>query len=297
MRHLAYFIATGHHNYRVGIQLAILSLRRFGRFTGDIVVFSDVEFSLPGGARLRLLPEELRGRPTLKMRAGALLPLEVYDTVLYADCDILFRGSMAPLLERCVASQRLVCTDDMGSRTREPFFCKCLDAHELARVGQEPGLNAGFFIAPGAKLRKNLRDWTRTLACCTGREGSGIDQPPFNAAVQRGLIPIELVEGMMWFPSHHPNAPDGASGEERLAETAVYARTKATAPLAHFTGLVARPEGLGRMAVEYLKRLVTHPLHLGPPRVPKLPDVAAEAKRRRSGQVEVRAYQAASSAE
>ncbi len=254
MADLAYFVATGRREFRVAVNLAIRSLRRFGRFRGEIVVFADRPFPLPRGVRLELLTAEEQRRPSLKMAAGRRLDLERHRTVLYADCDLLFRSSMEPFLERCAATGKLICTDDMGLKAGEEWFCKSLSAEERARFAGAPGINSGFFCAPGGRLREILARWEAETLRSLDLPGYGIDQPPLNALVLREEIEAEVPTGLMWFPFNHDNSPERTGGERE-----VYLRARRTAPLVHFTGLTLFPEQLGRMLVRYLVTSLRHP--------------------------------------
>ena len=251
---LAYLIATGGEAYREAVSIAVRSLRRIGRFAGEIVVFSDRQFPLPRGVELELLAPHEVSRPTLKCHTGRSLPLERYQRVLYLDSDIVVRAPLEPLLARC-ATGRLVCTDDMGAKAGWDWFSKCFSPPELLRFGDLPGLNAGFFCAEGARLREWLTAWESMICACAGCPGSGIDQPPFNAAIRRGLIPVEWVPEQMWFPHHHPLAPDLAG-----RDTEAWLRTRHSAPLAHFTGTGVRPEQLQQMSNEYARQVLSGPL-------------------------------------
>jgi hypothetical protein len=253
MADLAYLVATEHDALRAAANLAVRSLRRFGQFSGDIVVFTDRLFALPDDVeQLVLAPHELE-RSALKCRAGSKLDLESYQRVLYLDADILVRSSLDGILARC--RDRVVCTDDMGLTTRMDFFSRCFSEADLASLGDLPGVNAGFFCAPGARLREWLRIWEHAIAEHAHMPGAGIDQPPFNFSLRKGLIPFDLVPDQMWFPRYHPNSPDLA-GRTTLA----YERTQARGPLAHYCGLRVRPDQLTRMRAEYAWQWMTRPL-------------------------------------
>lgn len=251
---IAYLIATQQECYREAVNIAIRALRRLGGFKGEIAVFCDTAFRVPRGVEQILLrPDEL-DRPTIKCRAGARLDLERYQRVLYLDADVLVRFPLDAILARCDQG-RLVCTDDMASKTSWDFFSRCFAPRELDRYGDLPGINAGFFCAPGKQLRKWLRIWEQTADECAGCPGAGYDQPPLNAAIRRGLIPLELIPDQMLFPGYHPNSPDWAG-----SITDVYARTSQNAPLVHFNGIGVRPDQLRSMAVQYAYHLLTRPL-------------------------------------
>lgn len=255
MADLAYLIATEHDELREAANVAVRSLRRFGQFSGDIVVFTDRLFALPADVeQIVLAPHELE-RSALKCRAGSKLDLESYQRVLYLDADILVRAPLDGILARC--RDRLVCTDDMGLTTRMDFFSRCFSEAELASLGDLPGVNAGFFCAPGTQLREWLQIWERVIAEHAHKPGAGIDQPPFNFCLRNDLIPFELVPDQMWFPCYHPNSPDLAGRTTRA-----YARTKARGPLAHYVGLRVRPDQLTRMHAEYAWQLLTRPLRV-----------------------------------
>jgi len=252
---LAYLIAAGHERYREAANIAIRALRHLGGFRGDIAVLTDVPFRLPADVeQIPLEPADLGDRPVLKCRAGRKLDLECYQRVVYLDVDILVRAPLAPILDRC-ESGRLVATDDMGAKTVRDFFRRCFSSEELERYGGLPGINAGFFCAPGKRLRDWLHIWEETARECAGCPGHGFDQPPLNAAIRRGRIPLEYVPEQMCFLAHHWHAPDWAG-----AITEVYARTLQHAPLLHFTGMTVRPEQLRAMSNQYCYHLLCKPL-------------------------------------
>lgn len=230
---LAYLVAFGSWRYRRAAAYAIRALRGAGGFAGEVAVLSERPWRAPGGARVAVVDDpELRAEPKwLKLRAREILDLARYERVLFIDCDIVVRAPLADLLARC-GHGRLVCTDDLRHTVGHGMCARCLEPDELAAHGERTmGINSGFFCATGTRLDAHLATWCDVQRACAGRPGPGFDQPALNAAMVRGLIPVDLHEGLMWFPGRDPRME----------------RCRTDAPLVHFHGIGRHLSRLWRM--------------------------------------------------
>ncbi len=241
---LVYLLATGRARYFWAARLAIDSVRRFGGFSGPIMVVSDRPWRAPHGAEVRVLPAARLRLPYIpKSAIRDVTPLEDWATVTFLDADVLVRAPLAPWIERA-REGRMVAADDMGNRVGEGWCEACLTPDERRDAADAPGINAGFFSARGDRLGAFFDAWQAVVERNRPPGGTGYDQPALNAAVVRGLVPAEVHRGAMWFPRWHPQLGTGAARE-----------AAARASFVHFNG-VCFPGQLGRMAVHWLKLVI-----------------------------------------
>ena len=97
-RNLVYYTVFGDDAYCDNARLSIDALRRFGNFTGEVLVFSDRPFHYPDVAnRVVPLPDS---NETVKIRITCYhhFPFSDYDRVLFLDSDILTCRDVSDLL-------------------------------------------------------------------------------------------------------------------------------------------------------------------------------------------------------
>jgi len=198
-RDLVYLVAIGSVEPRFlrAVDWCVTSLRRWGRYAGDMAVVTDQPEAMPGAVR-----EEARvvGVDESQMRDPAhgrndyeryligrlcvhrLLDVAAYDRVLYVDCDVLAIRDVAPLLDGLDCFRYSREFQPMSA----PMYNACLSDAELADARWRRGINSGVFAAPGSHLGECLDRWKALL---DGHpRGHAYDQPALNALVLRGLI-------------------------------------------------------------------------------------------------------------
>ena len=74
---LVYTIAMGKRRFGWAAMLLARSLQQFGKFTGDIIIFSDRKLAVPEGVQVFLVDDaEARAQPKwLKMRVRSMIDL------------------------------------------------------------------------------------------------------------------------------------------------------------------------------------------------------------------------------
>lgn len=101
-----YFCVFGSDDYYECCQIAVTSLRRFGRYTGDIIIIADrtpeqVLSILPDDVRDRVLVRPVSGHEPLFERYKVFdHPISEYLPVMYLDTDIVVADDIRPLLKQ-----------------------------------------------------------------------------------------------------------------------------------------------------------------------------------------------------
>ncbi len=230
---LAYLVAAGKRRFRWAAATAIRCLRGPGGFTGEIRVFTDRPGRMPGAAQCIVVDDPAdRAQPKwMKLHAARWIDFAAYDRVLFLDSDIVVRAPVAPFLDRCQAEDALLACDDLCHPIGHGMCARCLSPEERAAHGETtPGINSGFWCAPGARLADWLAAWEQILIDCADVPGPGFDQPGLNAAMLRGAIPVCRIDRQMWFPRRDPT----------------HRKADPDAPIVHF-------HGIGRHLNRYLR--------------------------------------------
>lgn len=204
---LAYLVAYGKRRFLWAASIAARSLIEQGGFRGEVVILSNRRGRRIPGVTWKVVrdPRAVSLGKWMKHGAREVMDLPSYNRVLMLDSDILVRGPIGHLLRRC-DSERVVCTNDMGNRVGQGSCGKCLTREELARWGKTmQGVNGGFLLGKGEVMDRALKVWRTLQEESTDIPGEGFDQPALNAAVVRGLIRVDLVPGLMWFPRRDPD--------------------------------------------------------------------------------------------
>lgn len=213
-RDLVYLVAVGIDDPRFAEAMGwcVDSLRRWGRFAGDIVVLSDTDTarslaSLEPDARIvaidvdQLMDADHGRQRHERFQAARLgvhnaIDLTAYDTVMYLDADILAVRDIGPLFESVTEFRY---AREFQPMSGPPFSDSLTDA-EFDEARWRRGINSGTYVAPAAGLPAMLEVWKAELDRSPG--GAGYDQPALNAIVLRGAIAAAALPSMaVGFPT------------------------------------------------------------------------------------------------
>ncbi len=202
---LAYFVAMGPHRFRWAAWWAVRSLRWHG-FDGDIVVITDRPYDFGNDVRNVVVADrDAVAEPKwMKMRARHHIAMVDYRCVVFLDSDIAVSRPLDPFLSLALDQQVMVGTDDLMNCIGEGFSFRCLEPDEIELHRSRRAINSGFIAMPGAHADEWLLRWEHMQQETLHRPGPGWDQPGLNACMVRGIIPIQLIEGQMWFPGRDP---------------------------------------------------------------------------------------------
>jgi hypothetical protein len=203
---LAYFVAAGPLRYQWAAWWAVRALRRLAGFEGKIVVLSDRHYAFGDGAQCITVSvaRQVEEAKRLKLRARQHIDFSAYRRVMFLDSDLVATHSLSAVLNRAEQENALVATDDLKHCIGDGFTYRCLDPGEIELHRQRPGVNSGFFVAPGRFLAEWLTAWEGVLDATRERVGPGFDQPGLNACMVRNIFPIALEPELMWFPQIDP---------------------------------------------------------------------------------------------
>lgn len=205
---LAYLIAVGNRRFHYAAHTAITALREAGDFHGRIVLLTDRERRMPPGCRsIRVRDPALLAEPKrIKLRLADFLDPAGYRRVMFLDADVAVARPFLHHVAAAMDAGALACTDDIGQSVDAGLSGRLLHDHERAlHGGVSLGVNSGFFAGPGAFMSDWLRTWEELLDANRHMPGDGFDQPALNAAMLRGLLPVCMVRGLMWFPRFDPD--------------------------------------------------------------------------------------------
>lgn len=205
---LAYLIAVGDRRFHYAAHSAVSALRRLGNFGGRIVLLTDRERRAPPGCHaVRVRDPGLLAEPKrIKLRLAEFLDPSGWRRVLFLDADVAVAHPFLHHVADAVDAGALVCTDDIGQSVDAGLSARLLsDAERALHGGRSLGVNSGFFVGRGEFMAGWLRSLEDLLDANRHIPGNGFDQPALNAAMLRGLVPVGVVRGLMWFPRFDPD--------------------------------------------------------------------------------------------
>jgi lipopolysaccharide biosynthesis glycosyltransferase len=190
-KHLVYMISMGSSVYHQMTRLCIQSLRQWGKFTGDLVVFTDqprnfsnlgvTTFSVPA----KTTSFEIK---LLKSKAAEILDVHKYSNVAFLDSDMIVLRNINSLF--CARGSSIACASEF------PFHSMLHDVHgssllrfeERERAKLKWGLNSGFVAMQSKYFRSNMRIWSNAIIRYRAYLTNAIDQPCLNILVFRGKL-------------------------------------------------------------------------------------------------------------
>jgi hypothetical protein len=163
------------------------SLRRWGRFKGEIVVYSHKDYVIEG-ATVVCRPEvgAMWYLPVGKAFLGTTLEAAHYDKVVWMDSDIVAVGDINPLFE-------------LGSGFWAPYDRAVSPAKELKAqwgLDREVVVNSGMILGEGKDWNLFCRAWWNRIV---ERKVSGlcvrdmVDEPALNLLMQEGVVKVSVI--------------------------------------------------------------------------------------------------------
>lgn len=196
MRDLIYFFVRA-HEYRLMLVECIKSLRGPGKFTGDILVFTEslcpIMSALAACGVEVLVADWMRTSPIMLDRVVAAQHIRFpqrYRTITLLDSDILAFNDIAPLIsdENHVRfmEEPWQTYGQLAAGHPTDMYLSAMSADERVRCASKNPINVGHVTWPGHTHRELLAAWLATLA--GSPQVWGADQASFNAIIRRDLF-------------------------------------------------------------------------------------------------------------
>lgn len=194
---LIYLVAVGIDDQRfvTMAKWCVESLRRWGRFDGDIAILTDKASAAILGdlgmqAEVVVVDEVLlweeghdRGRSErfqmARLNVAMVIDLSRYETVMYLDVDILAVKDVRPLFEAVTEFRFAREFVPMSG----PGYNANLTDDELEQARWRRAINSGTYVAPAEQLADCLKIWSAELDRVPA--GNAYDQPALNAVILR----------------------------------------------------------------------------------------------------------------
>lgn len=175
------------------------SVRRFGRYTGDVVVYTDrgPGRSMPGATVIMnndvsVIPHPIMGKSFL----GKTMDVTKYDRVAFLDADVVAVAPIAPLFS--------------GSGLRAPveIMLEGLDGggwFSLPSAPRDcgPGINAGTVIGDAKNWNWVCQTWWDAMVSRrTWESKTSIDQAMFNHLHCEGVFTVDPLPGVRFLHAH-----------------------------------------------------------------------------------------------
>jgi hypothetical protein len=186
MNTLIYTLAYGDEFWECAGHM-VRSLRTYGEYGGDIIVFADRDGKIEDARVSRdTAPLGIRHIFMAKAMLGRGLPTH-YDRILYLDSDIVVLNSIWPLLEYPHPfSMPPECINNID-KNEQWFFMP-----EAPRKPGEIGYNAGTIGCSGKLFPELCHTWWDYMLSHRSWEiPGGIDQQPINYLARSGQLPFE----------------------------------------------------------------------------------------------------------
>jgi hypothetical protein len=190
-RRLIYLVCSGGETYRRMANLCIESLRVWGRFDGDIVVFTDGSYRAPPVGVETIEVDKLESRFEImcsKPRFAQLIPAERYAQVAVIDADMVAVDDVNSML--CANGRTIVGMSEypFNSMLAESCGGTLLAPEERLAAGLTSGINTGFLSMSGDHLKDNMRLWYEEITVHAASGTRWADQPYFNVLALRGQL-------------------------------------------------------------------------------------------------------------
>jgi hypothetical protein len=193
-RRLVYLVCFGGDAYREMAELCIDSLRTWGRYEGDILVFTDGSFRAAGQGVGVVEVGRLGSQSQVKSfkpYAARFIQGEDYEQVALIDADMVAVDDVNGLL--CASGRTIVGTSEypFNSMLSESCGGGMLCLEERPRASRRWGVNTGFLSVAGPHLNETMGRWYDEMERDAGRGNQWADQPYFNVLVLRGALTFE----------------------------------------------------------------------------------------------------------
>ncbi len=189
-------------------EVCVRSLRRWGRFEGDLVVITDGCFRAKsldvrvievGGHRDRLQVQLFKGT------AASYVPTERYARIALMDIDMVAIEDVAPLFR--ADGDAVFGVDEYPFNSMLAPSCggRLLQLDERACAFEKWGVNSGFLCTAADNFHPVMERWAQTIARQPQQARVNNDQPFFNNLVLRGEVRFQSLErGLIDMPPMYP---------------------------------------------------------------------------------------------
>jgi hypothetical protein len=190
-RDLIYLLCFGDDSYRRMTELCIESLRVWGRFEGDILVFTDGSYRRPppGVDVIEVPPlDDQFAIKSFKPFASRMIPSERYAHVAVMDADMVAVDDVSGLLpapDRAIVG---MVEYPFNSMLADSCGGALLHLEERPRASRTWGINTGFLSMSGSHVHENMRVWREEIERDAPRGNHWADQPYLNVLVFRGRL-------------------------------------------------------------------------------------------------------------
>jgi hypothetical protein len=180
---LIYTVAIGDDAWsQVGIMVD--SVRRFGNYHDDLMVYSDRKIQLAGADvivdhNLVALRNPMLAKPYIGQSVS-----HEYNRVLCLDADTICIGDLSPLFNLKGFSAPIECT--VLNEVDRPAFSL---QSRLMRIG-EVGINSGTVVGDGREWSNFCSEWMLTAMIGKAWELPCCDQPALNDLIRRNVFPF-----------------------------------------------------------------------------------------------------------
>ena len=187
MRPVIYLCSFGPAVYSEMAGLCVKSLRRFGRYAGPIIVFTNNGFlGSDNDTQVVAIPDRLSyfETRTFKARASQYIDGAQHTAVMSIDTDMLAIRDINPLLtyrhERACGMREIPWT-----RMSDRSCNACLRQTERRLARSRWGINGGLLCTPGHLYERYMVAWEAECVNHRHRLQTWVNQPALNALILR----------------------------------------------------------------------------------------------------------------
>jgi hypothetical protein len=187
VRPLIYLCSFGPAVYSEMARLCVRSLRRFGRYAGPIIVFTNNGFrGSDNKTQVVEIPDRLShfATRTFKAKARQYIDGSKHNVVMSIDTDMLAVRDINPLLtyrhERTCGMREIPWT-----RMSDRSCNACLRQTERRLARSRWGINGGLLCTPGHLYERYMRAWEAECVNHRHRLRTWVNQPALNALILR----------------------------------------------------------------------------------------------------------------
>lgn len=209
MANLVYYTVFGGDTFYDNLRLSIDSLHDFGRYTGDILVFSDRTFTYRGARNIVLPLADVAESVAIRITCYRYFDFAAYDKVLFLDADILVCRPIAPLLNHPETFTYF--PQDDRYFTTGIIDALYFGADLWRRNWWKHPLNAGQFVLNGDRFAAFMHDWETVCERFAHRRVFTLnqsfkkiwrDQVAFNFLVRAANTRGMERKGIVYYPTH-----------------------------------------------------------------------------------------------
>jgi hypothetical protein len=181
MKTLIYTIAYGDECWECA-RLMVLSLRSFGQYTGEVIVYADRDGPMEGATVMRdTVPTVFPWPHMAKAMFGRSIPTD-YDRILFFDADLVILNPVQPLIEYPGDICLPIEMSEGAVIWKDWFSLPCFPVRE-----GDWGLNSGTISCKGSLWQEVCHQWWDSMIQHkTWTLPAGFDQPCINHLIRQG---------------------------------------------------------------------------------------------------------------